>query len=77
MDTRQGVGVDVRRAGVAPEDWARAEGMVAQHGGCVVFRAVGADGMTVEWHKRDGSVVTERGATAEAALGRLARTLTV
>jgi hypothetical protein len=64
MDARRVVGTDVRRAAVAPEDWARAESLVARHGGSVAFRAIGTDG------------VAERDATAEAALGRLARTLT-
>ena len=76
MDARRVVGADVRRAAVAPEDWARAESLVARHGGSVAFRAIGTDGVAVEWHGRDGAVVAERDATAEAALGRLARTLT-
>lgn len=76
MDVRRVCGMDVRRFGVDPEDVSRAEVVVARYGGEVVFRSVGAAGMAAEWRGDDGQVVVGIGATAEAALGRLTRTLT-
>lgn len=76
MDTRRVCGMDVRRLGVDPEDVARAEMVIARFGGEVLFRPVGSAAVAAEWHGRGGQVVVGVGATAEAALGRLTRTMT-
>ena len=71
-DERYVAGTDVRRAGMSPNDAARAQGLAARYGGTVTLRAAGLATVAVDWRTSDGQVMTAYGDTAGAAMQALA-----
>ncbi len=70
-DARTMCGSDVRRVGMTPDDWARAEMLAVRLGGSVTTYPVGTAAVSVMWTSRDGHTVTVTGATAADAIGAL------
>lgn len=72
QDARIVCGMDLRRAGVSPEDHARAEAWVGRYGGTVALYPVGDAAVAVEWYAdAQGPVVRVTGATVGEAFATL------
>ena len=76
MDRRQMCdGTDVRRTTLAPADHARAEGLIAKHGGMMEISRTEAGALLVAWHAGNGTTVRAEGADALSVVDAICRSV--